>query len=413
MTPDEMLAQLPHWMGKGAAAGRGGVCLVRIDRARLLRDQLGFSALSALCIQVHERIESYQNAQNCTVTAIGLDWASILVVLHDIDGDDWTASLERFREQLMEGTYRAGGDDVSLTFSTASARFDHRFTNPDELLLTVMHGVEAIEEEGGNQHATLQPGVSAHKAMKSKDHMLGLLMEALGTGSLKVVFQHLLASDNAEPFESYQMLPRLQTSDGTLITAGEFLPLARDASLLPVLDRWMMQYAVRLLRGPFRDKPIRLFINQSDLLLRDKDRFDWLGKQFDRLADQAGRVVIEIRLEDAMNHLGGAVRLIELADEHEASVCISMVDEHSRWTLLNSDLKCGFIRMSAGFVARLTRERVLEKRFMELSRPVRTQGTRIIMPMIEDPETAASMWRSGADFMQGNLIQAPEDRISE
>lgn len=408
MTPDELLAQLPHWMGKGAAAGRGGVCLIRIDRAKLLRDQLGFTALSALCTQIHERIDSYQDS---ALTAIGLDWASIVVVLHDIDGDKWAASLEHFRDQLMEGTYRAGGDKVSLTFSIASARFDHRFTNPDELLLTVTHGVEAIEEEGGNQHADLLPGVSARKAMKSKDHMLGLLMEALGTGSIKVVFQHLLASDNAEPLESYQMLPRLQTSDGTLITAGEFLPLARDAALLPVLDRWMMQYAVRLLRGPFSNKPVRLFINQSDLLLRDKGRFDWLDKQLDRLADRAGRVVIEIRLEDAMNHLGGALRLIELADGHDASVCISMVDEHSRWSLLNSDLKCGFIRMSAGFVARLTRERALEKRFMELSQPLRAHGTRIIMPMIEDPETAASMWRSGADFMQGNLIQAPEDRI--
>jgi EAL domain-containing protein (putative c-di-GMP-specific phosphodiesterase class I) len=32
--------------------------------------------------------------------------------------------------------------------------------------------------------------------------------------------------------------------------------------------------------------------------------------------------------------------------------------------------------------------------------------------MIENPEMAASMWRSGADFMQGNMIQAPEDSIA-
>jgi len=301
---------------------------------------------------------------------------------------------------------------VAITVSLAHARFDHRFTQVDELLVPLVRRVEHIERDGGNALAAVRPGISASKAKSSSDHMLSLLMEALRMDSIKVVFQPLLATRGRETTESYQMLPRLASGDGKLIAAAEFLPIAREAALLPVLDRWMTVHASRLLRGPFADRDARLFINQSDALLADSERRQWLSRHLASEAELAGRLVLEIPLEDAMAHLRGAAQLLEIAREHEIGVCLSHVDEHSRWDLLTRELAVNFVRMSPDFVARLTQDPSLEERFQELSEPVRAQGVRTIMPMIEDPQTAASMWRSGADLMQGNMIQEPEDSIA-
>lgn len=409
MAPEDLLQRLSELMDAGAAKGRGGVILLRFDHAETLRDQLGFTGLNSLVERVSEHVvenlpESSETVRFC--------WDSLMLCLPEMEGQAFDQTAGKLFSALTDRNYAVGDDEVALTVSLAHARFDHRFTNVDELLIPLVRRVEHIERDGGNALAAVRPGISASKAKSSSDHMLGLLMEALRTDSIKVVFQPLLATSGSETSESFQMLPRLASGDGKLITAAEFLPIAREAALLPVLDRWMTVHATRLLRGPLAERDARLFINQSEALLSESERREWLSRHLASEPQLAGRLVLEIPLEDAMTHLRGAARLFEIAREHEIGVCLSHVDEHSRWSLLTGELAVDFVRMSPDFVARLTRDPSLEGRFLELSEPVRSQGVRIIMPMIEDPQTAASMWRSGADLMQGNMIQAPEDSIA-
>lgn len=409
MAPERLLKRLSRLMSAGAAEGRGGVILVRIDRAAIVRDQLGFAGLNQLLRHVRKHVVDVLDG---AVEATRFDWSSLILFLPDTPGPEFDRAAESVFSSLADSCHEVGSDEVALTVSMAHARFDHRFTQVDELLLPLVRRIERIEEVGGNALEQVRPGISASKARDSGDHMLGLLMEALRTDSMKVVFQPLLATSGHESTESFQMLPRLAAGDGKLITAAEFLPAAREASLLPVLDRWMTVYASRLLRGPLADRDVRLFINQSEALLADGERREWLSSQIASEPRLAGRFVLEIPLEDAMAHLHGAAQLLEIARERDIGICLSHVDEHSRWSLLTGELAVDFVRMSPGFVTRLTSEPSLEERFLELSEPVRERGVRIIMPMIEDPKTAASMWRSGADFMQGNMIQAPEDSIA-
>lgn len=409
MNTADLLERLQGAMRSGSRDGRGGVVLIRPDRASSLRDQLGFSGLSRLGTGMVERVES---ALETRPEVLGFDWASLLVVLPEPPCDSFEEIAQSLFSALTDESYAVGDDEVALSVSLAHAGFDHRFTTVDELLLPLFHQIEMLAEQGGNATAAVRPGISARQALDSSDHMLGLLMEALRTGSMKVVFQPLMATSGQEAMDNYQMLPRLAAGDGKLITAAQFLPLARDAALLPVLDRWMTVHASRLLRGPLKPQRVRLFINQSEAILADADRRDWLAGHLASDPGLAGRMVLEVPVEDAMTHMKGAAALLDIAREHEIGVCLSHVDEHSRWPLLSDELKADYVRMAPSFVTRLSSDSTLEERFMTLSGPAREQGVRIIMPMIEDTQTAASMWRSGADYMQGNMIQAPEDSIA-
>lgn len=409
MSPEQLLQRLPKMMKSGAAGGRGGLVLLRFDRAESLRNQLGFTGLSTLCARLEARIAEHLDERHFSVR---FDWTSLLIAIPATAGEAFHETVAALFSELTDATYEVGDDDIALTVTLSYARFDHRFTGVDELLLSLFRRADSVEADGGNAMAEVRPGISLSQALGSGDHMLGLLMEALRTDGMRVVFQPLLATSGADATESYQMLPRLPAGDGKLITAAEFLPRAREAKLLPVIDRWMTVHAMQLLRGPLSAREVRLFINQSEALLVDAERRDWLRDHLDADRALASRIVLEVPLEDAMSHLRGARQLFELSRDYGVGICLSHVDEHSRWELLSSDLAPRFVRMAAGFVSRLASEPSLQERFMDLSEPVREQGTRIIMPMIEDSQTAASMWRSGADFMQGNMIQAPEDSIA-
>ncbi|WP_376695318.1 EAL domain-containing protein [Wenzhouxiangella sp. EGI_FJ10305] len=401
-------------MTAGAEAGCGGVILVRFDRGTLLRDQLGFTGLSKLIDGVVAQTEELVGEMvGNDYRLVRFDWECLLLVLPAASAELVEETAENLFDTLTDRVYDIDNEAVAVSVSLSFAHFDHRFRQVDELLLALVHRAEAIGMSGGNQFGEARPGISADKAISSADHMLGLLMESLRTDSLKVVFQHLLATSEKATAESYQMFPRLVAGDGSLLPAADFVPLAREASLLPVLDRWMIVHASRLLRGPLREKRVRLFINQSEALLVETDRQDWLARHLESESKLvAGRLVLEIPLEDAMAHLSGAIELIKICRRYEIGFCLSHVNEQSRWQLLTDKLKADYLRMSSGFVKRLTLDPGLEERYLEISKPAREQGIRIIMPMIEDSKTAASMWRTGADYMQGNMIQAAEDTIA-
>jgi EAL domain-containing protein (putative c-di-GMP-specific phosphodiesterase class I)/GGDEF domain-containing protein len=409
MAPENLLSRIARFEDNASENAPGGVILVELDRFRQLRGQVGFRQLFGLVRQVRAALVEVLGEQG-EIHRFGL--SRFIVLIPETGSDELQQFASDLFGRLSRRTFEMGDEAMAISLSMALARFDHRFAGVDRMLVAMCERLEKVVAEGGNELTFVEPGVSATLALDSEDHMLGLLMQALHHDRLKVVFQPLLATRPDEQLRSFQMLPRLKASDGALIPAAEFIPVARAARLLPVLDRWMLTHAVKLLRGQLKTQHVRLFINQSDALLAEADRLDWVLETLGKAENRAGAIVLELRIDDAMSHLKHTARLLNGVREHGAAVCFSMVDEHSRWDLLGGDLSCDYLRMSPGFVSRLSSEPDLEQRFLRVSEAVRNSHTRIIMPMIEDEQTAASMWRTGADFMQGNMIQEPEDSIA-
>lgn len=403
-----MLSKIASTLADSSEPVGGGVIFIGLDREHQLRGEIGFKGIFDLLRQMRK---SLVGAAGDRIEVVRFGLSSLLVMVPPDHTGDMENLAQLIFDSLKTTAFKIGTYRLASTISMSVSRFDQRFSDADELVLALVQRVEELIREGGNELAFVEPVVSSHQALSSNEHMLGLLMKSLGNDEMRVVFQPLLATDGEESRSAYQMLPRLLADDGELITAAEFIPLAREASLLPVIDRWMVARAIRLLKGPFRDQEICLFVNQSDILLSDSDRRTWYRDLLERTPELSHRIVLELSMEDAMMNLDSAAELIRIANDGQTGICLSRVDEHSRWDLFGAELKCQYLRMSPEFVTRLVQHRDLEQRFLKLSAPVREAGTRIIMPMIEDPETAASMWRSGADYMQGNMIQAPEDTI--
>lgn len=409
MTVETMLSQLSKRLVDSGEQERAGVIHIALDRERELARQIGYKGILNLVRQMRKLLEETCESE-LLITRFGLSALVVQVVSAPSGG------LQELAQALFDGlrthSFKVGSRRIAGTVSMSVCRFDPRFSDADELLLALVERSEELAQEGGNALSFVEPSVSTDQALSSNEYMLGLLMDALGHDKLKVVFQPLLAIEESESFSAYEMFPRLQADDGQLISAAEFIPLAREAALLPALDRWMLTHAMRLLRENRGGRDLCLFINQSESLFSDESRREWFRELLEQSPDLEHRIVLELSMDDVMMHLDSAAKLIRDAQLGGIGICISRVDERSRWDLLSGDLACKYLKISPNFVTKLVQHRDLEARFREMSAPVREVGTRIIMPMVENSATAASMWRAGADYMQGNMIQKPEDTIA-
>lgn len=389
-----------------AAEPSACLCLM-LDHWDRLRDQYGYRGLLALVGKVRDLVQSRLDVE---AVACCLNERSVLVLLPHCSLKTAEQQVNRLFGLINHESFAVGERTVALSVSLGYVEFDHRFTNSDHLLLSLVKTTELMSAAGGNQLKHIQPDVSTVQGTRDNRQMLGLLMESLRKNALKVLFQPLMATAD-EPSQSFQLLPRLVAADASLIPAASFVSVAREARVLGVLDRWMIQRAVHLLVNDYHLQPIRFFLSQGDSLLVNSERREWLRALIQKHPSVSGKLVFDFVIEDALANLKSSQDFIRLADELGIEVCFSQVDEHSKWELLAEGLRVEYIKMSPQFVLRLGQDDGLEHVFREVSAAVREQGTKIIMPMVEDASLAANLWRTGADYMQGHMIQEESETL--
>lgn len=385
----------------------GGLVCVTIDHWHELRDRFGYRGLFELRGQVRDLLVSGLDESPPLFMP---DQSTVVVLLGGADRGPLMPWGESLFETLNHQEFPLEDEVVAITATVTVCPMDLRFSDANTMLVATVRRAERLSSSGGHELAEVHPGLSAKEATADEKRMLALLMESLRTSSIRVVYQALLPA-SGDQVHSFQMLPRLKTDDGQLVAAADFLSIARSANLLGTIDRWMLTHAIEVASGPASDREMRLFINQSSELLADSKRRDWLASQLDHCADIRGKLVLDFQLTDAMANMKGTEALLSMARSFGVEVCFSRVDEHSNWNLLTGKLRCEYLRMAPTFVTRLAASEDLERDLDQLVGPVRKQGTRIIMPMIEDEGAVAHLWRSGVDFLQGNLIQAAEETL--
>lgn len=404
MMPEEFLEALSQASDEGADQPSFLMC-VMLDHWQDLRSRFGYTGLYSLRSQLSTLL----------VDALGSDarWMALnessLVILLPPDDQGLVALGESMVGQVATHEFSMLDDSIAVSVTVCGLALS-RAAVADQALVRVVSEAEKLRESGGNRMCSLDDQPVETIDIEERRALLSLLMNSLNEDRIRVVFQPLLPT-SGEDVQSFQMLPRLMGSDGGLIPAAQFLPLAREAGLLGTLDRWMLSTSIQMLERRYRDQHIRLFLSQSEALLWDADRRKRLLGQLESADSVAGRLVLDFRLSDAMAHLNGSEALIGALRQVGVETCLSMVDDRSHWELLTGRLRPDYVRMSPDFVRRLAASSSLESDIEQVSAPAQKHGIKIILPMIEDADAAATLWRKGVDFLQGNLIQAAEETI--
>ena len=240
--------------------------------------------------------------------------------------------------------------------------------------------------------------------------MLADLRAALAGDGLQLAFQPVVAVAGGDQAQ-FQVLLRLRDRTGQERLAGEFLPVAEGAGLLPKIDRWVLEQALGLLqRRRAESRPVRLFISQAPRTLAQDGYTAELTRLLQASSIDGTSLVIDIRLEDALVH---GLLLRQVCEElvpAGVQFCLSQYRHGADAELLLQQLPLGYVRLSADF-ARLSGQQALRDEMREAIDRAHRLGLQVIGQAVEDPQAAAALWMGGIDFIQGNLVQRAEQGL--
>jgi len=166
-----------------------------------------------------------------------------------------TEAARDIHERLIQNVLPKWSDRVPDLFHLSAVRYQ-REQNMGELLSRADETLARAASQGPNTWQAVEDDQA--KAALPAEQWRTLLTEAVDGGRLALSFFQVVSGDGNSPLHREGML-RLQTDDkGTLMTAGEFMPMAAQLNLTAPIDLGVVKLAIEHLRTSSGDIAVNL-----------------------------------------------------------------------------------------------------------------------------------------------------------
>jgi EAL domain-containing protein (putative c-di-GMP-specific phosphodiesterase class I)/CheY-like chemotaxis protein len=395
--PNTGLYNRPYVMQRIAAAlttGSGGALFVEIQNPGALHDHYGYAGFEQLMHDTGRRLGQLAGA----CPSARLNDNAFLVF-----APDGAPELETLARNLRDGIshppFDMDGMPQRLRAAIGYSTLQRGFADAGAVL-------DAVEQ--ATRTARAEPiGLAAYAPPARSDASSDLaeaMRAGLRDGAFEMLFQPVVAVAGGEEAQ-FQALLRMRQADGSVRSAGELVPVAEAAGLMPDIDRWVLQQAIDLLhRRRDEQRPVRLFVSQSPHSLARDLHATWLLEMLASHAIDGPSLVIDLRLDDALVH---SITLRQFSDQlmpAGVQFCLSQYAHGEEANALLSQLPLGYVRLAPRYSHAHSDPQLRDELRGVIDRAHRL-GLQVIGPQVEDPQGAATLWMSGIDFIQGNLVQ--------
>ncbi|MBD7988927.1 EAL domain-containing protein [Luteimonas sp. Sa2BVA3] len=375
--------------------GKGALFMVEVAGIGALRDRYGYTGLEQLLTEAAARVG--QAAAGHAVSR--LSDSIYLVHAAGLESDRLPESARSLRDALGREGFGINDETVRLRAFVGYTSLSHGYGDASSAL--------GAAERALREARTQPTGVAGYQPPRQRDHdqaMAEAVRQALADNRFQLSFQPVVAVAGGEEAQ-FQTLLRMRQADGSLLAAGDFLAAADAADLMHDIDLRVLELAVTVLHERAdAGKPVRLFVSQSARSLARDGHAEHVLGMLSAYGVEGSRIVIDVRQDEALIH---ALALREFCDAMVPAgvqLCLGQYQSGREADALLGQLPLGFVRLSPRYSQKLDDPAVRDEMRQAIDRAHRL-GLCVIGQQVEDPQAAATLWMSGVDFIQGNLVQ--------
>jgi EAL domain-containing protein (putative c-di-GMP-specific phosphodiesterase class I)/PleD family two-component response regulator len=378
----------------GAGSAGAGALFVEIQNATPLRERYGYAGFEQLMLDAGKRIGELAGA--CPGARLN---DNAFLVFAPEGAQSLEVLTRRLRDGIRTSSFDMAGMPQHLGTAIGYSMLDHDFADAGSVLDAVEQAARAARAE--------PTSLSQWQPTERGADPAGSLADAMRAGlrdeAFELRFQPIVAVAGGNEAQ-FQVLLRMHDGDGVVHNAGELVPVAENIGLMPDIDRWVLQQAIDLLHRKRSERSLRLFVSQSPLTLARDLHGAWLQEMLESHGIDGPSLVIDPRLDDALVHSITLRRFCEQLMPVGVQFCLSQYAHGNEADALLQQLPLGYVRLSPRYSHAHSDTPLRDELRGAIDRAHRL-GLQVIGPQVEDAQGAATLWMSGIDFIQGNLVQ--------
>ncbi len=380
---------------------------IDLDQFKYINDACGHPAGDRLICKVADELSRSVGAEDL-VARFGGDEFVVLAKHTDLEGAEETAELilnnMRRMAHVEDGRVFHVHCSIGITILTDD-NLHH-----DDLVQQADLACREAKLAGRNRYSVFDASDLAEQHKMADVGWVNSLREAIDEDRFRLLFQPINRIDTGETTH-HEVLIRLQSESGELISPDAFLPSAARFGLMSEIDLWVIRHAA-MAYAEFADGADgpRLSINLSAHAFENANLTDYVRDTFEEYGVPPESIIFEITESLAIRRPVHVERQIQTLRELGAAFALDDFGTgYSSFSYLQQ-LKFDYLKIDGTFVRDLPQNPVDQKMIRLIAEVGREAGMRTVAEYVQDAETLSLLAELGIDMAQGHFVGQPSDK---
>lgn len=271
----------------------------------------------------------------------------------------------------------------------------------------VSHSLEALDnakKKSMNGYAIYEHSSDRETQRKRNLQLANEIISALNERRMHLSLQPIVCATSRQ-VSHYECLLVMETADGEMVSAGEFLPVAERLGLCRLIDYRTLELTIELLK---KDPDLKLALNVSSLTTGDSNWLIVMRASAGRDRSILERLMVEITETVSINDLEETASFVSSLRELGCSVAIddfgAGYSTYKNLRLLDVDV----VKIDGEFIKDLTHSEADQIFVRSLIDLAKSFNMKTVAEWVDNEETAAYLRDAGVDFLQGFSLGRPE-----
>ena len=383
------------------------VLYVDLDQFKVVNDTCGHVAgdelLKQLALILQEEIR-----ESDTLARLGGDEFGVL--LEGCPPSRAETIANQIRERVRD--FRFVWEDKTFKVGTSIGMV--AVTAESQSLASVLSAADAAcyiaKDKGRNRVWVHQAGDQEIVRHHGEMELVSRITAAFEDDRFCVYKQQIRATNGRGGIDRYyEVLLRMISEDGELLSPMAFIPAAERYGVMPNIDRWVVRRVFEWLSEPANAGSVdRLSINLSGQSLSDDHFLDFVVDCFRQGRADPAKVCFEITETAA---IANWVKALKLVKDLRAMGCEFALDDFGSGMSSFSYLKnlpVDYIKIDGSFVRDMNHDRLDRAMVESIHQIGHVMGVKTIAEYVETDAILEAVEALGVDFAQGDAVHKPE-----
>jgi diguanylate cyclase (GGDEF)-like protein len=371
-----------------------------VDRLAMINDSFGFDAGDEVILGVGERLARALRGGDVIGRTAGNKFG---VLLKNCSEQEIAIVATRLRTAVRASCVESCGGLVAATCSVGAVWLPEAASTSQEAMLCAELALDKARANGRDGFAVFEPSPQRETARLRQMQIADEVVLALKENRLKLAYQPIVGA-RSRKVSHYECLLRLAKPDGSILTAGHFVPAIEQMGIVHMADRFALEAAVAKLKA---HPDISLAVNVSGTAASDpawlQDFVDYVGAE----KAVAPRLLVELTETAALHHFEENAQFV--SQLHELGVRVAIDDFGAGYTSFRNlqMLHVDTVKIDGSYVKDLSQSPENQVFVRTLVGLARSFDIKTVAEWVGSDEDAALLQNFGVDYFQGFFFGEP------
>lgn len=393
-----------------APDSEGAVLYIAPDNYDEMKNDIGIAASDQMLSEFAYQVQRYLPAEGDFLSRFENE--CFTAILNNAEAKQAEAVAAAIVKAIDDASFKAGGNSVHATSSIGIALFNSAFKDPQEVLGRAEKARLKAKQGGGNRFTLYTPDASEMVDLERAAFISNQIKSALKNNRFNLLFQPIVSISGDEA-ENYEVFLRMQDEEGNELNPADFIGAAQKGGLMVAIDRWVLAHSIKVAATERKNgRNLHFFIKLSGDSLQDPKLLPWLRDLLRAANLDAGSLTLEVSEKVAKNNLKSLKALLTGLQMLHVRLAIDHFGIAENYNNLLKHSGAHAIKLDASLITNISKDPAALEKVRAISAEAKSLNAVSIAVSVEDPNTLATIYSTGVDYIQGYFLQPPNTELN-